>query len=261
MINEQLKSHAEAAIKAGIRRDGRALDEMRPITIERGVSSTAHGSARVTCGDVVVVIGAKLEVGKPYEDTPEEGSLMVSAELLPLSNPHYEAGPPTTESIEVARVIDRTIREAKTIDLKKLSIVSGEKMWIVAVDIAPVNANGNLIDIGALGALVAIRDARFPELDDKNKPNYEKLTKQGLPLINLPVLVTVFKMGEQYLVDPTEEEEQYCDARLSIATLDNDKVCALQKGGSAPLTTKDIDAMIDIAVRIGKDLRKKVVEA
>jgi exosome complex component RRP42 len=258
MINEKLKQHAEAAIGAGIRRDGRKLDEFRPITIEKGVSSTAHGSVRLTCGDVIVVAGAKLEVGTPYSDTPDEGSLMVSAELLPLANAAYEAGPPSYESIEVARVIDRTIRESKAIDLSKLSIISGEKMWIVAVDIAPINANGNLIDIGALAALAAIRDARMPEFAD-GKPNYEKLTNERLPIQRIPILVTVFKLGGKFLVDPTMEEEMYCEARLSIATLDEKTICALQKGGSGPLSTSDIEQMCEIALRVGGQLRKLVM--
>ena len=259
MINEKLKQHAQAALLAGVRRDGRKLDEFRPIHIERGISSTAHGSARIRVGDVVVVAGTKLEVGKPYADTPDQGSLVVNAELLPLSNPSYEAGPPSNESIELARVVDRTIREAKTIDLKALSIVPAESMWVVGVDIAPINANGNLLDISALVAMAAITDARLPELVN-GVPQYEKLTTKRLPLANVPILVTVYKIGNQFLVDPTEEEEQYCDARLSIATLDSGKLCALQKAGAGPLSLSDIDTMTEMAVRIGKQLRALVVK-
>lgn len=261
MINEKLKQHAEAAIEAGIRRDGRRLDEYRQVSIETGLSSTAHGSAKVTVGDTIIFAGVKMEVGTPYADTPDEGSLMVSAELLPLSNPNFEQGPPGGESIELARVVDRTIREAKTIDLKKLSIKSGEKMWICATDIAPINANGNLIDISCLAALAAIRNARMPELGENNVPNYEKLTKQELPLQHVPILVTVFKMGKILLIDPTEEEQQYCDARLSIATLEDGRICALQKGGSATLTTDEIDKMVDMARTISVQLREKVMQA
>jgi exosome complex component RRP42 len=259
MINEKLKQHAEAAIQAGVRRDGRKLDEFRPVTIETGISSTAHGSAKITAGDVIIVAGVKMEMGKPYPDTPAEGSLMVNAELLPLSNPAYESGPPSIDSIELARVVDRTIRESKAIDLKKLSIVSGESMWIVAADVAPINANGNLLDISNLATLAAIYDTKMPELVD-GVPQYEKLSKTGLPIQHVPILVTVYKIGNMYLVDPTQEEEQYCDARLSIGMLDAKTLCALQKGGDAPLTTDDISAMVDIAFRVGEKLRKLVVK-
>lgn len=259
MINEKLKQHMEAAIEAGIRRDGRRLDEFRPVEISFGGSSTAHGSAMVKSANTIIFAGVKMDLGKPYADTPDEGSLMVNAELLPLSNPDYEAGPPDATSIEVARVIDRTIREAKAIDLKQLSVAPGESMWICAADIAPLSADGNLIDLGALAALAAMRDARFPELVD-GVPNYEKLTDKKLPMQRFPVLVTVFKMGNAFLVDPTWEEEQYCDARLSVATLDERTVSALQKGGSGPLSTKDIETMVEMALKIGNDLRKLVIQ-
>ncbi len=249
----------EAAIESGVRRDGRRLDEFRPIEITYGGSSTAHGSALVKAGNTHIFAGVKMDLGKPYADTPEEGSLMVSAELLPLSNPDFEAGPPDATSIEVARVIDRTIREAKAIDLKQLAIVPGESMWICAADIAPLSADGNLIDLGALAALAAMRDTKFPDLID-GVPQYEKLTNKSLPMQRYPILVTVFKMGNVFLVDPTWEEEQYCDARLSIATLDERTVSALQKGGSGPLSTGDIETMVEMALRIGSDLRKLVMQ-
>lgn len=259
MINEKMKQHAETAIKAGIRRDGRALDEFRPITIETGISSTAHGSAKITVGDSVIVAGVKIDVGTPYADTPDEGSLMVAAELLPMSNPEYESGPPSEGSIEVARVVDRSIRESKAIDLKKLSIKPGEKMWTVAIDVAPINANGNLIDLSCLVSLAAIRDARMPAFVD-DKVDYEKLTNQKLPLQHQPILVTVFKLGSVFLVDPTAEEEQYCDARLSIATLEDGSICALQKGGTAAFTVEEVDQMVEIAQRVGAQLRAKVTQ-
>jgi exosome complex component RRP42 len=258
MINEKLKAHAEAAIEAGVRRDGRKLDEFRSISIEQGISSTAHGSARIQVGDSVVVAGVKMEVGKPYPDSPDAGSLMVNAELLPLSNPVYESGPPSIESIEVSRVVDRSIRESKAIDMKELSIVSGESMWIAAVDIAPINADGNLIDISNLVAMAALRNTRMPTLNENNVPNYELLTENQLPIQRTPILVTVFKMGKAFLVDPTQEEEEYCDARLSMSFQDDETLCALQKGGEAPLTISDIEEMIELGKRVSKQLRAQV---
>lgn len=258
MINEKLKAHATAAIEAGVRRDGRKNDEFRPVRLERGVSHTAHGSSRVTCGQTVVIAGVKMEVGTPYPDTPDEGSLMVGAELLPLSNPSYESGPPSIESIELARVVDRAIRESKSIDLKALCIKSAEKMWIAAADIMPLNADGNLIDVGCLAVLAAMQDARLPKLVD-GKPQYEDLSKEHVPMQHTPVIVTVHKVGTAYLVDPTEEEEDYSDARLSIATLEDGRLCALQKGGSGALTIADVDAMTQLAIRVSAKLRDEVL--
>lgn len=254
-MNDALKEHIHQALAKGIRLDGRKLDEARPITIETGVVSTAEGSARIKCGETDVIVGVKFDIGTPYPDRPDEGALMVNAELRPLSNPEFELGPPSIESIEVSRVIDRGIRESKAIDEKSLCIEPGEKVWLVNIDVVPLNYDGNLIDIGGLAAIAALRDARFPKLVE-GQPDYHEHTKEGLKLRALPVPVTVVKIGEHFLIDPTQDEMGVADARLTVATLEDGTLCALQKGGDAPLITDEIDTMINLALQRAKELRK-----
>jgi len=254
-----VRDHIRSLAEKGAREDGRDFLEYRkPIKIEYGVSSkSAEGSARVTIGDTEVVAGVKLEVGEPFPDTPDEGVLMVGAELLPLSNPEFESGPPSIDSIELARIIDRGIRESKCIDFSKLCIKKGEKVWMVFIDIYPLNDSGNLFDAASLAALAALKDAKFPEYDAKEgKINYEKRTSKCLPLTKLPVLVTVLKIKKRYLLDPTSNEVDSLDARLSVATIDNNIICAMQKGGEEALTLEDIDAMVDIATKQANIMRK-----
>ena len=120
-MHEELRKHIIGLLKAGTRLDGRKLNDYRkPIQIDYGVVMTANGSARVKIGDTEVIAGIKLEVGTPYPDNPDEGTIMANVELLPLSSPDFETGPPDIKSIELARaVIDRGIRESKAIDVKK----------------------------------------------------------------------------------------------------------------------------------------------
>src|SRR3989344_5274585 len=82
-------------IKKGIRLDNRKMEEYRkPIVVELGISKNADGSARARIGETEVIVGVKLAVDKPYPDTPDQGSIIVGVELLPLSNPDFESGPP-----------------------------------------------------------------------------------------------------------------------------------------------------------------------
>ncbi|MBU3941692.1 MAG: RNA-binding protein, partial [Nanoarchaeota archaeon] len=133
------KDHILDFLEKGIRFDGRKLDEYRPIKIERGFSENAEGSARVTIGDTEVLAGVKMSIMEPYPDTPDEGTMMINVELLPLSNPDFEPGPPGIQAIEIARVVDRGIRESKAIDTKKLCLKKREKVWSITVDICPIN--------------------------------------------------------------------------------------------------------------------------
>ncbi len=256
MINEHFKEHLQRNLSAGVRADGRGLLDFRKLTIEQGISSTAHGSARVRAGNAEIIAGVKFELGTPYPDSPDSGSLMVSSEMLPLSNRKFEAGPPGIDSIEYSRVIDRTIRESGTIDTKKLCVVPGEKVWTVIIDLVPVTFDGNMIDLGAIAALAALKDARLPKLDKDNNPLYEDLSDTPLPIKGTPVAVTVFKYGNILLVDPTNREEKYYDARLTVATLEDGSPCALQKGGKAPLTIDEIEKMVKISQDLGKHIRE-----
>ena len=163
LTGERIKKY----LQEGKRFDGRKLEEFRDLTIETGVSKNAEGSARVKLGNTEVLVGVKLGVGTPYPDSPNKGNLMTTAELLPLSSPRFESGPPNINSIELARVTDRGIRESKCIDFKKLCIKEGEKVWILLIDICPINDDGNLRDAAALGAIAALKDLKFPKYDEE----------------------------------------------------------------------------------------------
>ncbi len=254
-MNSDLKQHVIEALNQGLRFDRRKVDEYREITVEYGISKSAEGSARVKIGDTEVIVGVKLEVGTPYPDTPDEGTIIVGAELIPLSNPEFELGPPGIQAIELARVVDRGLRESKALDFKKLCIKAGEKVWLVLIDIIPINDSGNLFDAAALAALAALRDTRFPSFDGE-KVDYKKKTKEKLELKKMPLSVTVIKIGDNYLVDPSTEEEKVLDSRLTVASIEDGTLCALQKGGDMPINDEDVDKMVDIALDKAKELRK-----
>ncbi|MCK4522094.1 MAG: exosome complex protein Rrp42 [Nanoarchaeota archaeon] len=253
---ENQKQHIINFLNKGLRFDRRKLDEYRDISLETGVSKNAEGSARVRIGETDLIVGIKLELGEPYPDSPDEGTIMVGAELLPLSNPEFESGPPRIEAIELARVVDRGIRESKVLDFKKLCIKKGEKIWIVIIDIVTINVDGNLFDASALAAMAALKDAQLPKIKD-NKILYKEPTKDKLPLsAKEPVAVTVCKIGDYLIIDPTSEEEKVIDARLTVAITKEGKICAMQKGGTTPLSAGDIDKMVELAAKKCEELRK-----
>ncbi|RMF55391.1 exosome complex protein Rrp42 [Candidatus Woesearchaeota archaeon] len=253
-MNKELRESILKSLKEGIRFDGRKLDEFRKIEVETGSINTAEGSAHVKIGNTEVLAGIKLQIEEPYPDTPDEGMMMVGMELLPLANPEFESGPPTEEAIEISRVIDRGIRESKCIDMKKLNVKKGEKSWAVMVDIAPINDAGNLLDAGSLAAILALKNTTMPEFDGE-KIDYKKKTSKKLPLGKLPVSVTIAKIGDYFIVDPSSEEEEALDAKLTVASLDDGTLCAMQKAGYKPLSEDDIMKMIDMSLKAAKKLR------
>lgn len=251
------KEHIVKALEAEIRYDGRKKEEFRNIEIETDITVTGEGSARVKVGDCEVIAGVKLSLGAPYSDSPDEGVLMVGCELIPMAHSSIENGPPSIDAIEIGRVIDRGIREGHCIDPKQLCVEPGEKVWIVSVDIVPLNHDGNLIDIGGLAAMAAIKATRFPEIED-GKVNYKKLTDKKLDINETPIPVTVCKIGNQLFVDPTKVEEEAIEARVTVTCLDDQRICSLQKGGDDSFTIEELGNAFDIAAKVSDELRKNL---
>jgi exosome complex component RRP42 len=257
-MNSLVKDHTLALLAKGTREDSRKTDEYRDISIEYGISpKSAEGSARVKIGDTEVVAGVKVEMGRPFPDKPDQGSIMVNCELLPMSNPKFESGPPSIGSIELSRVTDRVLRESGVLDFKKLCIEKGEKVWNLLIDIYPINADGNLFDAAYLCALAALKDMKFPKVVDE-KIQYGTPSKQGANLVKdrLPLSCTVWKIGDHLVIDPTYTEEQCAEGRLTVGILPNKALCALQKGQEKALTSDEIDQMVDLAIKKSLELRK-----
>lgn len=248
----------------GKRLDTRNLTEYRePVKVEVGIyNKNAEGSARVQIGETVILAGVKLSIEKPYPDTFDQGGIMINAELLPLSSPEYEPGPPGIKAVEIARVTDRGIREAKAIDMKALCIVPGEKVWFVAIDLITINDAGNLFDAASLAAIAALKNTTLREFDpETGMVDYKSKTDKKLPILKEPIAVTVGKINKALIMDPTREEEEAFDARLTVAMDEKGTISALQKGGYAPLTVKEVDQIIDLASEKSKFLREALNNA
>lgn len=252
------KEHLLKALNKNVRYDGRKRSEYRPVSVKYDISKSAEGSASVRIGDTEVLVGVKLGIETPYPDTPNKGNLMVNVELRPLSSSKFEPGPPGDQAVELARVVDRGIREAKAIDVKQLCIKPGEKVWSVMIDVCSLNDDGNLFDAAALGTLAALKNARFPKVDENFVIDYGAKTNKALPLNTQPVAVTVSKIGTELIIDPLPDEECMIDARLTVAVTERDEICALQKGGDSPLSVEEIADMVALALEKAHELRKKL---
>ena len=245
----------QEAVASGKRMDGRGLEECREITIRTGVIEKAEGSAEVHLGDTRVLVGVKIGVGSPFEDTPDEGVLICNAEFVPIASPTFEPGPPDENSIELARVVDRGLRSAKVVDFSKLDIIPGKKVYLIYVDLYILNYAGNLIDASAIAAISALRSAMKPVYKVEDGEVVPTDEKEPLEVLRTPVAVTVAKIGESLVLDPLADEEEVTDERLTITLDDDGNICTIQKSGSTGLTVEDIKRAVDIASKKAQDIR------
>lgn len=252
VVADLKRDHIAKLLEKGARTDGRKFEEMRPLKIETNFIGSAEGSARVRLGNTEVVVGVKLILGEPFPDTPNSGVLTTNAELIPMASDTFEGGPPDQESIEVARVIDRGIREGHAVDLDKLCIVPGKEVWIMFVDVHVLDYDGNLFDAANIGANAALKYAIVPAKRAGKGEDYP------LPVKHQPISVTAVKIDGKLLVDPTHDEERVADARLTVATIETGNLCAMQKGLDGAFTVDEVFKVVELSRRIGSEIRARL---
>ncbi len=250
IISEIRRDYIVNQLKEGKRTDGRGLKDVREIKYEINLIETADGSAKVSYGDTTVIAGIKIMPGTPFADKPESGVLTTGAELIPLAHSSFESGPPGEDAIELARVVDRGIRESGMIDVDKLCITPGQEVWMCYVDIYVTDYDGNLFDACNLAAVLAIRNAVIPG------KRYDKGDDVPLPVTCTPVSVTFAKIGNDLIVDPNFDEENIASARLTVTTDDNGNFRAMQKGGQGSISLDELSACLDMSVETGVEIRK-----
>jgi exosome complex component RRP42 len=290
------KDYITKLAEQGKRVDGRTFEQYRTIDIETKVVNKAEGSARIKIGNTQVLVGIKMDLGEPFPDTPDCGVLSTAAEFVPLASPDFESGPPRENAIELARVVDRGVRESEVVDIKKLVITPGEKVWIVFIDIHILDYDGNLFDAASLGALAALMTTKvpilrflqsgtlekkdletwynttsikdiidlysMPGLDEfiasKNKEAPTDIKDIPLPMIEPPISCTAIKINDYVMFDASLDEELIADARLTVATDHKGDIRAMQKGLSGSFSREEIQKVIKGALDNGQEIRKQL---
>ncbi len=265
-IIPKLKAETIASlVKRGTRLDGRGLHDIRQVEIIPNYLPKADGSALVKLGNTQVLVGVKLEVGTPYPDAPDQGVIIVSAEFVPMASPVFEPGPPDENAIELARVIDRSIRELGAIDLSKLVLIPGKKVWVVWIDIYVLDHDGNLVDASSIATLAALLTAKIPKAvisEEDEQIVVDKTTHVAqLPLLKKVVTVTVGKLGKALIVDPDLEEESVLDTKIIFAISEDGRIAGIQKSGPSSITKDEVLRATDIAIKKGRELIKIVEQA
>lgn len=139
-----------------MRPSNRKPDEIRPVTLERGVSLHAEGSCLIKFGNTHVLCAASLEERVPPW-MKGRGSGWVTAEygMLPRSTGERmrreaSAGKQGGRTLEIQRLIARSLRAV--VDMKSI----GERQ--ITVDCDVIQADGGTRTASITGAWVALHD-------------------------------------------------------------------------------------------------------
>jgi exosome complex component RRP42 len=248
------------SISKGKRLDGRNLDEIRPIEIEFDIIKKANGSAKVKLGNTEVIAGVKVETGEPFEGLENKGALILSAEVLPTASPYSEPGPPDEETVELARVVDRGVRESRMVDLDKLVLIPGKIVYTIFVDCSIINMDGNLFDATSYAVVSALISSKLPIFEIQDGKVVDIGNRQDPPITTMPISITAVRIGDAVILDPTSEEEACMDARITITTNSDGHFTAMQKGSTGAFTIEQIKKAAETARIKGEEIRTKLKE-
>lgn len=259
VLDELKRTKILDLLKDGRRLDGRKMNEPREIKIETDVIPKADGSARVILGRTEVVTGVKVQPDRPFPDMGDRGIFICTAEVLPLAHPDVETGPPGPEVIELARVVDRGIRESGMVDLSQLVLEKNKSVIGIFADNSVIDVDGNLFDACSYASTAAILTTKIPrwEIQD-GAPVLVDDEKFDVPVTTTPVSVTMAKINGEVIVDPSQDEWSIMDARITITTNSDGNICALQKGGDSGFTYNELIECGELSVSIGKKIRKTI---
>ena len=241
LVPSLLKQELANLAANGQRIDGRGQWDSREIVLETDCLYNAEGSAKVTWGGTIVYAGVKFEVREPWPDRPTQGSLMCGAELRPVAGIKYEAGPPSAESIELGRVVDRGIRESGCIDMDSLCIIPGEKVLGVMIDIHVLSDQGNIFDAAGLAAITALRTAIVPA------ERFDIGEDYPLSVSKTPTMCTFTRVGGRYVLDANMEEELGGEERIHITLAEEGHLHSLQKGLKGTFTPTEFAEILEVA--------------
>jgi ribonuclease PH len=229
------------------RADGRAADQLRPVTIERGWSAQAEGSALISFGGTKVLCTASFTNGVPRWLTGK-GKGWVTAEygMLPRStNDRMDReavkGKVGGRTHEISRLIGRSLRAV--VDMKAL----GENTIVLDCDV--LQADGGTRTAAITGAYVALADA----IEWGRTQGF--IGKKAVALTDSVSAVSVGIIDGTPLLDLAYVEDVRAETDMNVVVTGSGHFVEVQgTAEGAPFDRAELDALLDLALGGCRDL-------
>ncbi|OGI09605.1 MAG: ribonuclease PH [Candidatus Margulisbacteria bacterium GWF2_35_9] len=226
-----------------MRNDRRKNNELRKVTITRGVLDFPMGSVMIECGKTKVLVAVNIENNVPsFKKNSGEGWLTAEYNMMPGSTDtrmNRERFKVSGRTYEIQRLIGRSLRMA--VDLKLL----GERTITIDADV--IQADGGTRTASITGAYIALEEA------------LKKLTKkEGLkknPLKEKVAAISVGVVGGVPMLDLNYIEDSSADVDMNVVMTESGKIIELQgTAESQPFERETLNALLDLASEGLKDL-------
>ncbi|MDO6685748.1 MULTISPECIES: ribonuclease PH [unclassified Agarivorans] len=221
-----------------MRPNGRAVEQMRPITITRNYTAHAEGSVLVEFGDTKVLCNASVDDGVPrFLKGKGQGWITAEYGMLPRSTHsrmgrEAARGKQSGRTQEIQRLIGRSLRAA--VDLEAL----GE--YTIVVDCDVIQADGGTRTAAITGACVALQDAIWWMIEQK------KLKVS--PLKQLIAAVSVGVVGGEVVCDLEYTEDSVAETDMNVVMCEDGNMIEVQgTAEGAPFSHEELLEMLAFA--------------
>ena len=223
------------------RPDGRAPDELRPVTFTRNWLDHAEGSVLVEFGRTRVLCAASVSEGVPRW-RKDSGLGWVTAEYSMLPRATNTRGDRESvkgrlggRTMEISRLVGRALRGV--IDYRAL----GENTIVIDCDV--LQADGGTRTAAITGAYVALVDAT-QWLKDRGV-----LKANSMPLRDSVAAVSVGIIGGEPRLDLCYEEDVTAHTDMNVVCTGDGRLIEVQGTAEAePLTRRELDVLVDLAI-------------
>lgn len=259
-----------SGVTDNFRIDGRSCFDIRHTRVKTGIVQSCNGSAQVQSTNCNITVGIKVEVGPPPPDEPDCGVIQFGADCSANASPKFEGRGGEDIAQEIVFVLTNSLIPA--IDRKSLCISEGHKVWYIYIDVLILECScvSQLLDLSALGIKAALINTRVPKLiadeEDANDFVLSAESEEYCPVdtTDLPILLTLTRIHDQYVADVTEEEAAAGIARLTLALDSKGTLSYTKKSGTGSLHPDPLKEVLSkagkLAMRIHQDLDKQLAE-
>ncbi|WP_341502673.1 ribonuclease PH [Gallaecimonas sp. GXIMD4217] len=235
-----------------MRPNGRAVGQIRPVTITRNYTAHAEGSVLVAFGNTKVLCTASVEEGVPrFLKGKGQGWITAEYGMLPRAthtrNMREAAkGKQSGRTMEIQRLIGRSLRAA--VDLEAL----GE--YSITIDCDVLQADGGTRTAAITGACVALVDA----LDWLGEQGKLKVR----PLKHMIAAVSVGIVDGRAVCDLEYVEDSQAETDMNVVMTDDGRLIEVQGTAEGePFSVPEFNAMLELAVAGIQDLCQAQREA
>lgn len=252
--------------------DGRTRRDYRPMELETGIVSHASGSARLRLANTDILVGVKTEIDVPTPERHDEGRLEFFIDCSANATPEFEGRGGEELANEIRTTLESAYRSGRAFDLRKLCILPRQQCWKLYVDVLILECGGNVFDAVSLAAKAALYNTRVPRVTAAEQDggtvelqlSDDVFDCERLDVSRVPTLVTVCKIGEHCVVDPSADEEVCSAASVVVGVSANEKgarVTAVRTAGAGSFHVDTLNRSVEIGLSAGACLDAELMRA